>query len=298
MRPGPVFAAVQIDTIVEVCAPPRRAVHILTDIILTQKWKTSADAPEIADEWLSGFLSALKRRETQAHSMGSYLPFAFSSADDDYIQGSSFVEPHDDGQTVEAKRRRANTLPIASSFEALTPTEFEVLCGGVLRFFGVSCPVISRRSADQGIDFYGHAPFTKVLAPERLPAGVERGLRVWIVGQAKHYSSVKVSTKELRELVGSAELARSKTFVGSVDPLGELSTRICDPIFYMIVTSGRFTSDSRELVDRSGIIAMDQMQLAQLLADNGIGATAAKITKEELFSWLEHEPAPSIAGST
>lgn len=270
---------------------------MLTHIIIEKGWRNHDEAAETAADWIDRFVIALKRRQADAHALGSYVQYTFNSADQDYIQGASFIEPYDDEGVIEAKRRRANTLPITTHLDALTPLEFEVLCGGVLRFFGVSSPTISRRSADQGIDFYGQAPFAKILAPERLPAGVEKDLRVWIVGQAKHYSKVKVSTKDLRELIGSTELAKSKVFAGKIDPLDDLSLRICDPIFYMIITSGAFTIDSRELIDRSGIIAMDGLQLSQLLADNGVGDAADGISKEQLLTWLHQEPAPSLTVS-
>lgn len=290
MAAGPAGAAAEIDSFIDVAAPPRKAVKILTEIIVTRGWYAGDEAAEKAGLWMTRFVWHLKQREAEARGLGSFVRYAFNSVDDGFIQGSSFCEPNDDQATVQAKKLRANTVPIAAHFDALSPTEFEVLCGGVLRLFGVDDPKVSRRSADGGVDFYGQAPFAKVLAPERLPAGAEKDLRVWIVGQAKHYKSVKVSTKELRELVGSAELARSKIFAGSTDPLDALTARICDPIFYMIITSGKFTSDSRELIARSGIIALDQLQLAQLLADNGIGAQAETLTKAQLFDWLETEP--------
>lgn len=294
MAAGPAGAADEIDNFVNVVSPPRRAAELLTEIIVAKGWYSGDDAAERASAWLNAFVRHLKRREARTRELGSFVRYAFNSADDDFIQGSSFCEPGDDPAMVEAKRLRANTIPIAAHFDALSPTDFETLCGGVLRLFGVADPQVSRRSADGGIDFYGQAPFAQVLAHDKLPAGVEKDLRVWIVGQAKHYKSVKVTTKELRELVGSTELARSKVFAGNTDPLDAMMARICDPVFYMIITSGKFTADSRDLISKSGIIAIDQLQLAQLLADNGIGDAAETLTKDQLLAWLAREPAVDV----
>ncbi|RYG99028.1 MAG: restriction endonuclease [Alphaproteobacteria bacterium] len=296
MTPGPSAAASLISDYMDVEGPPVHVTDLLANIVSSRGWAAADDVAEKAVGWSSKFLFQLTRTESLERQRGSFVVYTFNSSDPEYVQGSCFCEPTDDQQTVEAKKRRARTLPIAREFEALTPTDFEKLCGGVLRLFGVSDPQVSRRSADQGIDFYGSAPFAKVLAEEKLPAGVEKDLRVWIVGQAKHYSAVKVSTKDLRELVGSTELARAKIFAGSKDPLDEFTARLCDPVFYMLITSGVFTRDSHDLIGRSGIIALDQMQLAQLLADNGVGTAADLITSGDLTSWLDGEPAIDVSG--
>jgi hypothetical protein len=287
MAAGPASAAAEIDGFVDITSKPRRTVDVLTEIILMRGWYIGDDAAEQASIWLNRFVMYLKNRREEARRLGSFVCYDFNSYDDNFIQGSCFCEPRDDPATLEAKSRRANTIPIAARFDTLSPIEFETLCGAVLWLFGVTTPKISRRSADGGIDFYGQAPFAKVIAPERMPAGIEKDLRVWIVGQAKHYKLSKVSTKDLRELIGSTELARSKIFAGTTDPLDSLGIRVCDPVFYMIITSGNFTADSRDLISRSGIIAIDQMQLAQLLADNGIDAQEIVLTKNHSFDWLK-----------
>ena len=165
----------------------------------------------------------------------------------------------------------------------------------MLRFFGVADPQLTRRSADGGIDFYGQAPFGKVLASKALPAGVEKDLKVWLVGQAKHYKAMKVSVKDLRELVGSTELAKSHIFAGDTDPNKGFVPRLCDPIFYMLVTSGEFTRDSYDLISGSGIIVMDQMMLAQFLADNGVGGSDGTVTTAELTDWLGKVPGVAVS---
>ena len=157
----------------------------------------------------------------------------------------------------------------------------------MLASFGVDLPNVSEGSGDQGVDFYGHAGFGELIADTTLPGSVEEPIRVWIIGQAKRYLETKVSTADLRELVGSVELSRAKVHSGKRDPLQNLKVRLCDPIFYMLVTSGDFTGGSRELIEKSGIIAMDGVQLCQFLADHGKGGGAAGFDEQALLAEIE-----------
>jgi restriction endonuclease Mrr len=112
-------------------------------------------------------------------------------------------------------------------------------------------------------------------------------LSVWLVGQAKHYEKTAVSTRDIRELVGSVILAQSKTFAGKKDPLERLELRVCDPVVYFFITTGRFTRDSKELLNRSGVVAMDGVQLSVFLADNLAGHDGDELSIETIERWLE-----------
>ena len=76
-----------------------------------------------------------------------------------------------------------------------------------------------------------------MLKPEIISPGAEKHFSVWLVGQSKHYPNTRISTAEIRELVGSVELARAKVFAGSTNPLDELRVRLCDTIIYLFFTT-------------------------------------------------------------
>jgi len=155
-----------------------------------------------------------------------------------------------------------------------------------LELLKVEKPFVSRQTADQGIDFFGRVPYGKILQPSFLHPGAEKHIAVWLVGQAKHYPDSNIGTSDIRQLVGSVELARAKVFAGSTNPLSELTTRLCDPIIYLFFTTGRFSRDSVELLSRSGVLAFDGLQIGQFLADHGIGL-AADLFDQVLFDrWL------------
>jgi hypothetical protein len=168
----------------------------------------------------------------------------------------------------------------------MSPRAFEILSGKILNLLRVEKSVVSRRSADQGIDFFGRVPLGQMLKPEIISPGAEKHFSVWLVGQSKHYPNTRITTAEIRELVGSVELARAKVFAGSTNPLDELRVRLCDPIIYLFFTTGQFSKDSIELLDRSGVLSFDGLQIGQFLADHGIGIVQGSFDSAAFDRWL------------
>ncbi|SMX81870.1 hypothetical protein BSP239C_01428 [Brevibacterium sp. 239c] len=107
-----------------------------------------------------------------------------------------------------------------------------------------------------------------------------------MVGQAKHYQKTKVSTPDLRELVGSVQLARAKAFADDGRALQGLDLRACDPVFYLFFTTGTITLDGYKLLKASGVVSMDGAQLAAFLADNDIGITDGDFDESAAKSWI------------
>lgn len=286
-NPGGTSAAELLGDYVGAEDPPIEDVLILEKIIIDQGWASATDAKTQARGWLKRFSGRAVAIHNEAAENRRFISFTFSPASDSHIQGSCFPLPGEDEKTRGDKKKRANALPMLDVVRELSPRDFEFLCGLVLASFGVESPNVSRGSGDQGVDFYGHASFGSLIADSVLPGSVEEPIRIWIVGQAKRYRETKVSTADLRELVGSVELSRAKVYSTQRDPLNNLSVRLCDPIFYMLVTSGDFTSGSRQLIERSGIIAMDGLQLCQFLADHGMGGGINGFEKNALLEEIE-----------
>lgn len=270
-RQSGAYAAELLGEYIHAEATPLEDVLILEHIIVHRGWGVGSEAKILARTWLKAFNTRAVKIHNEAIRARTFISFTFSPASESHIQGACYALPNDSDAVKADKRKRANALPMLDAVRALTPRDFEFLCGLVLRCFGVDVPNVSQSAGDQGVDFYGHAGFGELITQTTLPGAVEGPIRVWIVGQAKRYRETKVSTGDLRELVGSVELSRAKIHSAYDDPLKNLEVRLCDPIFYMMITSGQFTAGSRNLIERSGIIAMDGLQLCQFLADHGKG---------------------------
>lgn len=286
MPAGPLEAVRLIETVVSIDTPPRPSRKVLFDIIVTAGWLRGSDAAEKAELWLNRFTLRASFVIAEAERSGRHLAFCFNSSGNNYLQGSCFVEPADSVAVADAKMRRSQTLSIFQHCRRMTPRAFEILSGKILHLLQVEKSIVTRRSADQGIDFFGRVPLGQMLKPSIISPGAEKNFSVWLVGQSKHYPNTRITTAEIRELVGSVELARAKVFAGSTNPLDELRVRLCDPIIYLFFTTGQFSKDSIELLDRSGVLSFDGLQIGQFLADHGIGIVEGKFEPAAFEKWL------------
>lgn len=273
-------------------APPRLAREWVTEISLAEGWAASLTEAQIIGESLHDGLLVRARHVHNAEYEAGRLPdFAFNSSSEDMIQGACFVETNDDPQVRDAKLRRLALSDYLQAFLRLTSHDFEVLCRGLLALIGVVNPKVTRRTRDEGIDFYGRWDVGGTLRSlYELPGG-HRLLRVWLVGQAKRYDSAQVATPDIRELVGSVSLARVNAYSRQENPYPDLTLRLCDPVFVLFATSGDISADSWELLKQSGVIGFDGSMVAALLADNDVAQVNGKFDQASFDGWLQsHQP--------
>jgi len=284
---GPAGAVNKLANAIGVQMPPRPLHHVLEEIIIQERWNEPAETPaELAEKWLVRFKVSIRDEIQKLRYNHHFCHYELNSANDDYIQGACFVEPTDKDDVACGKNKRANMCRFEEAFKAITPKDFEFLCGRVLGLLKVEEGFVSRTTADQGIDFFGRVPFGEILKPSAIPHGAERLLKIWLVGQAKHYHATQVSTKDIRELVGSVSLAKSKVYAGAKDPLSDLQMRTCDPVFFLFFTTGTISRDAWDLLNKSGVVAMDGTQLAVFLADHGVAIKNDKFDPGTFIDWM------------
>jgi hypothetical protein len=289
MAPGPAAAVKALGKVLEIDSPPRPAQEWIVEIALGEAWFTSrADAEEAAARWQSAFLTRLRRDHNDLNAIGRVCVYAFNSSSEYMVQGAAFIEEgRDSDELKEAKRRRARVKDYLSALAGLSPTDFEVMCRGILALLGVQQPILTRRSGDEGIDFYGQLRLEDLLQRIEALPDVYRRLAVWMIGQAKHYKATQVATPDIRELVGAIDLARGGAYGGPGARYEDLNILVCDPVFYLFFTTGTISADGWRLLERSGVIGMDGQMVAAFLADQGVGVDADSFSDERLKDWLD-----------
>ncbi|WP_422039629.1 restriction endonuclease [Roseibium sp.] len=285
MKPGPFNAANLINEFVSFDMAPKQTLLLLEEIIVAQNWHEQNEAIELAEKWLPKFESRLQRKAQDENEAAQVSRFAFNEANPRFIQGSCFVEPRDSQKIAEAKKKRANCIHLYDALNSVSDNDFEKLCAKIITLWNVQDAVYTRASADQGIDFFGQVPFGEVIKKSAIAPGAEKQMKVWLVGQAKNYTRSTVSTKDIRELVGSVQLAKSKAYAGSIDPLAKLQMRSCDPVFFLFFTTGRLTQDALDLLKKAGVVAMDGHQLSVFLADHDIGIVNNQFDDHNFRAW-------------
>ncbi len=277
-----------IDTVVQIDSPPRSSESILAQIVLDQGWSSSRlEAAEKAERWDRQFRNRLRATASERHSAGRVCSFDFNSSSDYMIQGSAYIEPGvDSTDLAESKRRRHRYAEYLAFLRQINPREFEALCAGILGLLGIREPTLTSHGHDEGIDFYGQLELGSALAPETLP-GLTSILRVWMIGQAKHYPSGQAATPEIRELVGAVELAQAGAYSRLSTPYSNLRIKLCDPVFFLFFTTGTISRPGWRLLDSSGAIGMDGEMLAAFLAENEIGVVEGAFDAPTLQSWVD-----------
>lgn len=292
MKRGPALVADLIYEQMPIDAKPTKLTTVIESIIAENF--AELDPVEKSYEWEAPVRSRLLNKISVAEERGAQPQIAFNSSSDYMIQGACFIEGTDSTEVAGQKGKRLKWKAYHEALQELSPLEFEVLCAKVLELLGARNVKLTKRSKDEGIDFYGRLSVADLIKPSSAFRfrPFESFLEIWLVGQAKHYKVFKVATPDLRELVGSVNLATARTFSDlSPDKYADLQIRVSDPIFMLFFTTGNISTDGWELIRRSGIVAMDGEMLATFLADHGVAIIddegTKKFSREAFFNWLK-----------
>jgi Restriction endonuclease len=207
-------------------SPPRPVAVVLTEILHEEHSELTAF--EMGGTLAPRVFAGLQRVRENAESDNADTWFAFNSSSSDHIQGPYFIEPCDSPEIRQAKLNRLNRYPLRPIVEGLTPYLFEALCVGLLSLLGARDYSGTKRTRDQGIDFFGRLVISDLDANTSPFFRITDHLSVWLVGQAKNYPNGKVSSAEIRDLVGSINLARFKEYASTTDLMKSLPLRSCD----------------------------------------------------------------------
>lgn len=255
--------------------------------LLVRDGRGADEAFEHAERVQSAVLNRLRVRIDAAAHSGTKVRVAINSSSEYLIQGSCFVEPSDPPDLALAKGKRRNAWNYSDAIAALSPSDFEVLCCGLLEALGARAPKVTRRSGDQGVDFYGAIPVYSDQLSGLLGGNFAHQIELRIVGQAKHYPRSGIGTPELRDLFGSVELARAKV----TNPFGvggDFELRLADPVVYLFVTSGTLSKEALKLLDASGVVGVSGEMLHTYLADRDIGVNDRGGFDADAFaSWVD-----------
>jgi hypothetical protein len=162
----------------------------------------------------------------------------------------------------------------------LSPTEFESLSAHILKLFGCGEVWKTPNSHDQGIDSFGYLCLLKINQSKLQGYSP----RLAFLAQAKHYSRCKVGSSDIRELVGTFELARQRIFSTIRDKYPELSLPHYSPVALIFLTTEEVPNSVKRMSRQAGIIVLSSDDICDLLLDS-LPNKPSIITKK----WIQME---------
>jgi hypothetical protein len=245
--------------------------RLATLLVALEMYGDLAEAAEYAEPLLPQIQNTLEASRRRAEKAGTSWQIELFGSENEYVRGSAFADGSLPAQTQIVRRNRKSLARVHDALVGLSAPEFELACTTILRTLGSKEPFTSPLRDDGGIDFYGRLELKGRLDTIHPYGGFDGQTGMWLIGQAKHYQKQPVQTAHLRELVGSIELARTG---GAIHQWEGLNLRPFDATLHLIFTTGVFASGARQLLQRTGMLSMDGMQLATFLCDVGMGFAA------------------------
>lgn len=270
MAPGPAAAADWVINCLPRAHPPTDPESLIVQIGEELGWfQSPEEAQEKAELWRKRFLNRLRLAINDPERRGRPTRFEFNSVEEEAIQGACFVEPGDSDDLRASKGRRVYIDEYLALIRGLTGRQFEGVCRGLLALIGCEAPILTPRGNDQGIDFHGRLEMRGRLNMAYVQPAFDEALHAWIIGQAKQVAG-NVGTPEIRDLIGSVEIALRGISADEGRALTGLEMRPFDSVWRFFVTTGDFSRDALKLINASGLMGIDGLSVAAILADHAV----------------------------
>ena len=251
--------------------PPQRVSELAAKLLLEEGGVSRLEAWEEAERIEPRVIKWLARRTDEAIARREPPKLVENSSSSVHFQGYLFSEPCDPPEVRDLKVRRAQSAALRAWLASLHYEDFERLSAKILSLLGARDYTQTRRSKDQGIDFYGKLVLADLDAAQLPFLRFQHDFQIWIMGQAKHYPAGVVSAPEIRELVVAVLLAHAKAFGTKELLYQDLTGRLADPLVVLFLTTGSYTRDARVLGEAAGVILKTGQDIADFLADKEIG---------------------------
>jgi hypothetical protein len=243
---------------------------------------TELQIMESLENKMASFIDELIAKQEEVKESGLISPFEIFQNEKKII-GYSTIRPNDSIEQKKIREIASQIKEVLSCIQKISAQDFEKLSGKLLMLWGASSYVVTDSTRDKGIDFIG------IMENQNKSNIVDK---IFIIGQSKNYPNTSIGENFIRELLGSYFLIKfDLDIIKNLWKSSTIDIKFNDPIKLMLVTSGKFSQNTKLLADKYGIILKDGLQIATDLAknkicfdnDNGI----FKFNKEKFSEWLK-----------
>ena len=243
---------------------------------------------DVVREFLLKQLNGVAADETIRNFLPSIQDYLVQEYNERYLgEGSLRYQILDDsGDQIQGigNQGKAEHLIFQDSINELSHSEFEGLSAVILKIAGCKDVWRTPDSHDQGIDAFGYIGFLNRTRGKWIGATP----KVFFLAQAKHYSECRVGSKDIREFIGSYELALHKIFSTVDTKYPDLTLLPFAPSSLIFMTSEEIPSTVKRMSLRSGVIVLTSDDLFDLLMAY-FSPLPAKISKTWLLQKLRAE---------
>lgn len=237
--------------------------HFLTDFPLNQRtcktqeyirqYLTKRYSDEFADKITTSFFTKISRSliEEYDHRLQAKELLRYKILDDEGERIAGM------GQSWQRQLR-----VFQDALNALSYAEFEFLSARILQVLGCDAVWVTPASHDQGLDSFGYAP----AFPQDVPQEITKQCRVVYLAQAKHNKRHAVGSRDLREFVGSVELAIHRIFSTEDEKYEDLTISPFGPCVMVLVTTEELPRTVKTIGRNAGIVVLSASDLAILFS--------------------------------
>ncbi|MBX3740106.1 MAG: restriction endonuclease [Akkermansiaceae bacterium] len=280
----------RVECVIGLQGHPRTLRQVLEAEMLGYFGLLPIHAAEQAEAFEKRIQQRIVEKQREMESTGVIPVVVLHHANNRRVVGSCWIDPDDDESVVAAKQGRAWAGQILEALRQLTPEEFEKFGSRILKELGAEQVRVTRRSGDNGVDFYGYLSLGGVMMHPPAICQLAHNIQLLFAGQAKHYPNSAIGPSTIREMIGAIALARFSVYSSDPDFFEEFKLLPYNPLLALVFTTGRFTKGALEIANAAGVIARSGIQLAIFLADRNVGIVKeggiATFVPERFTDWL------------
>lgn len=269
---------------------PRALREVLEEQIPGHSHQLPIRAAEEAERLEERVRQRITKKQRERENAGTFPVVVIHHASIRSVVGSCWVDPIDSAAIAAAKQGRLHTQQILAALRALTPDQFEQFGSRILRELGAEQVQVTRRSGDNGVDFYGFLSLGGIMHHPPAICQLAHNIQLLFAGQAKHYPDNPIGPATVREMIGAIALARFQVYSSEPDFFEAFKLLPFNPLLALLFTTGRFTTGAMEIANSAGVIARSGEQLATFLADRSVGMVVnggvTAFSREAFLEWL------------
>jgi len=213
--------------------------------------------PEVAEEVIakhySKIASVLIEEYDHRYQNRDLLRYRFVDATGDRVQG------------IGVKWKKQHRI-FQDALNCLTDSDFEALSARVLGVLGCDEVWFTPASHDQGLDSFGYS----IAFRRSNPREIHAQCRMVFLAQAKHYKKYKIGSRDIREFVGSAELAVHKIFSTVDQRYAALRIKPFGPTVMVFMTTQEIPRTVKTMGQNFGIVVLSAQDIGNALSKAGV----------------------------